>query len=349
MAGHPGCFKTLELVSQSYWWPNMSRYIGMYVSHCDLCLRTKIQRRLPTGKLQRLPIPEEHWDVISIDFSELPESGRYDSIMVAVDSTGKCSHFVETVTTVTAAGAANLYLQNIWKLHGLPQKVVSDHGPQFITTFMKELYQLLGIEAATSTAYHPQTDRQTERVNQELEQYLRIFIGERQDNWYTLLPLVEFSYNNHIHLSTQQTPFLLNTGRHPQMGFEPHQPLSRFEAVNEFTDRMKDTLEEAKSALAKAKDDMARYYNCCRSPAPSFSPGNMVYLDSKDIQTTRPSKKLLHHRLGPYPVERHIRKYSYRLVLPPPMRHLHPVFSVVKLSAAPDDPIIRTHHRCRNL
>jgi len=343
VAGHPGRFKTLELISRSYWWLNMSRYVGMYVSHCDLCLRTKIQRRLPTGELQPLPIPEERWDVISVDFiSELPESGGYNSIMVAVDSAGKRSHFVETVTTVTAAGAANLYLRNVWKLHGPPRKVMSDHGPQFIAAFMKELYRLLGIEAATSTAYHPQTDRQTERVNQELEQYLRIFVGERQDNWYTLLPLAEFSYNNHIHSSTQQTPFLLDTSQHPRMGFEPHQPPSRFEVVNEFMDQMKDTLEEAKSALAKAKDDMAQYYNRRHSPTPSFSPSDMVYLDSKDIQTTCPSKKLSHCRLGPYLVERRVGKYAYCLVLPPPMRRLHPVFNVVKLSPAPDDLIVRS-------
>jgi len=111
---------------------------------------------------------------------------------------------------------------------------------------------------------------------------------------------------------------------------------------------MKDTLEEAKSALAKAKDDMAQYYNCHHSPTPSFSPGNMVYLDSENIQTTCPSKKLSHRRLGPYPVERPIRKYAYRLVLPPPMRRLHPVFNVVKLSPAPDNPIFGTHHRRRN-
>jgi len=113
-------------------------------------------------------------------------------------------------------------------------------------------------------------------------------------------------------------------------------------------DLMKDTLEEAKSALAKAKDDMARYYNRRRSPAPSFSPGDMVYLDSEDIQTTRPSKKLSHHCLGPYPVERRIGKYAYHLVLPPPMRCLHPVFNVVKLSPAPDDPIVGTRRRCQN-
>jgi len=216
---------------------------------------------------------------------------------------------------------------------------VSYRGPQFVATFIKELYQLLEIEAATSTAYHPQTDRQTEQVNQELEQYLQIFVGERQDNWYTLLPLAEFSYNNHIHSSTQQTPFLLDTSRHPWMGFEPHQPLSRFEAVNEFTDWTKDTLKEAKSALAKAKDNMAWYYNCHCFPAPSFSPGDMVYLNSKDIQTTRPLKKLSHCRLGPYPVKRRVGKYAYHLVLPPLMRHLHPVFNVVKLSPTPDNLI----------
>jgi hypothetical protein len=208
---------------------------------------------------------------------------------------------------------------------------------------MKELYRLLGIQAASSTAYHPQTDGQTEHVNQELEQYLRIFVGERQDDWHGLLPLTEFSYNNHVHSSTQQTPFLLDTGWHPQMGFEPHQPPSRVEMVNEFTDWMKATLGEAKSALTKAKDDMARYYNQRRSPAPSFAPGDMVYLDSSDIQMTWPSKKLSHHRLGPYPVKSWIGKYAYHLTLPFSMRRLHPVFNIVKVTLAPEDPICGRH------
>ena len=113
----------------------------MYVSHCDLCLRTKIQRCLPSRELQLLPIPEERWDAISIDFIlELPELGGYNSVMVAVDSVGKCSHFIEMVTTVTATGAANLYLWNVWKLHSLSRKVVSNRRPQFVAAFMKELY-----------------------------------------------------------------------------------------------------------------------------------------------------------------------------------------------------------------
>ena len=344
VAGHPGRFKTLELISRSSWWPNMSQYVGQYISHCDLCARTKAQRRLPVGELQPLAIPEECWDAISVDFiSELPESGGYDAIMVAVDSVGKRSHFVKTVTTVTTAGAANLYVRNIWKLHGLPHKVISDCGPQFVAAFMKELFRLLGIKAASSTAYHPQTDGQTERVNQELEQYLRVFVGERQDDWYSLLPLAEFAYNNHVHSSTQQTPFLLDTGQHPRMGFELHQPPSRVEAVNEFTDRMKSTLEEVRSELAKAKDNMARYYNQRRAPAPTFAPGDKVYLDSSDIHTTRLSRKLSHRRLGPYQVERRVGRYAYRLALPHSMRRLHPVFNIVKLTLAPPDPIAGQH------
>ena len=130
ITGHAGRFKTLELVSQNYWWPNMSRYVSRYVATCDSCLWTKVQHQRPTGELQLLPVPEEQWEVMSMDFIvELPESGGYDAIMVVVDSVGKRAHFMETVTTITAVGAANLYLQHIWKHHGLPQKVISDCGP----------------------------------------------------------------------------------------------------------------------------------------------------------------------------------------------------------------------------
>ncbi len=127
-------------------------------------------------------------------------------------------------------------------------------------------------------------------------------------------------YNNHIHSLMQQTPFLLDTGQNPQIGFEPHQPPFKVEVVNEFMDRMKDTLEEARSVLAKAKDDMAHYYNQCRTPAPLFAPGDKVYLDSEDIQTMRPSKKLSHCQLGPYLIERRVSNYAYWLILLPLMR-----------------------------
>ena len=154
---------------------------------------------------------------------------------------------------------------------------MSDRGPQFVVEFTKELYRLLGIKLAATTTYHPQGDGQMEQVNQELEQYLWLFVNQRQNNWDNLLPLVEFQYNNHIHTATQNVPFLLDTGRIPCMGFKPDQPPLHVESINEFKEWMENALKEAKAALVKSKDDMAKYYNQKRIPALDYQPGDKVY------------------------------------------------------------------------
>ena len=209
--------------------------------------------------------------------------------------------------------------------------------------FMNKLYQLLGIKLAATTAYHPQGDGQTEQVNQELEQFLCLFINQRQDDWDNLLPFAEFQYNNHIHSATQNIPYLLDTGRIPQMGFEPNQWRSHLESVNKFKEQMGEALKEAKAALAKSKDDMVKYYDQRRTPALDYQPGDKVYLDASNIHTTRLSRKLLHQRLGPFPIVRKVRNGAYHLQLPPSMSHLHPIFNVIKLTLAPEDPIHRQH------
>jgi hypothetical protein len=278
--------------------------------------------------------------MISVDFIvELPESHGYDAIMNVVDSITKCVHFIPTHTTITAEGTTRLYLREVWKHHGMPRVVLSDRGSQFTAGFTCELYKLLGIELATSTAYHPQTDGQTKHVNQELEGYLRIFTSRRQDDWDDLLRLGEFSHNNNVHSSTQQTPFMVDTGRHPHMGFEPQRPRSKLESVNEFVERMAQGLEEAKSAIAKAKDEYAMYYNRRHEPALVFKPGDRVWLDGSDIATNRPSSKLSHRRLGPFVIEACVGRGTYHLALPPHFSRLHPMFPVVKLSVALPDPI----------
>ena len=162
-----------------------------------------------------------------------------------------------------------------------------------------------------------------ERINQELEQFLHLFINQRQDNWDDLLPFVEFQYNNHIHSATQNVPFLLDTGRVPRMGFEPDQWRSHVESINESKERMEDALKEAKVALDKSKDDMAQYYDRRRTPSLDYQPGDRVYLDASDIHTTWPSRKLSHQRLGPFPVVRKVGNSAYRLRLPPSMSQLH--------------------------
>jgi len=258
---------------------------------------------------------------------------------MVVDTVSKRVHFILMHTTVTVEEAARLFLHYVWKLHGLLKRVVSDCGPQFVALFTKELYRLLGIRISSSTAWHPQTDGQMEYVNQELDQFLRLFVNKWQDDWYDLLPIAEFQHNNHVHSTIQQPPFLLHTGRIPHMGFEPRQNPSSLETVNEFTKRMESATKEAKSTIRKAQEDMTRYYNRRRSPAPVFKPGDRVYLDASDIRTIRPSPKLSHCRLGPFEIEHQVGPLAYRLKLPHRLRQLHPVFNVVKLSATSDDLI----------
>ena len=149
-------------------------------------------------------------------------------------------------------------------------------------------------------------DGQTEQVNQELEQYLHLFINKHQDNWDDLLPMAKFQYNNHVHALTRQSPFMLDTGRHPQMGFEPQRPPFHLESINEFKERMEKSLSEVKAALSKAKEDIAMYYNCRHELAPTFTPGDRVYLNASNIHTTHPLKKLAHRCLGPYVIKHQV-------------------------------------------
>ena len=168
---------------------------------------------------------------------ELPESQGYNAICVFVDRFSKMIHAVPTTTELTAEGMALLYCDHIFNRHGVPWKFIHDRGTQFESRFMKELYRLLTIEANPSTAYHPQTDGQTERINQEIEQYLRMFINYHQSDWVSWLSLAEFSYNDKEQTSTGHSPFFVNYGRHPYKGVNTRRE-ARNETAGEFVKRM---------------------------------------------------------------------------------------------------------------
>jgi hypothetical protein len=339
IAGHPGRWKTLELVSRNYWWPGMTKYIASYIKSCDRCTRTKTFPAKPIGKFVPTQIPKDIWEIITVDLiSGLPESGGYNAIMVVVDRLSKMLHAVPTTDTVTSEGMARLYRDHVWKLHGLPQQIISDRGPQFVSRFMKELNSILGIKTSASTAYHPQTDGQTERANQEIEQYLRLFINHRQDDWTEWLSLAEFCHNNRIQASTRQTPFMLNNGRHPRMGVEPLKE-SKIKSVDDFVKSMQLTRKEAEAALHKAADDMARFYDQNRSEAVQYKIGDKVWLEGKDLKTDRPSKKLDDKRYGPFKVTKIIGPNAYQLQLPSSMK-IHPVFNTVRLRPFQENSIV---------
>jgi len=141
-------------------------------------------------------VPDHCWQIISVDLiMELPQSQGYDAIMVVLDHLSKQAHVIPMTSDVTASGVAQLFRDHIWKLHGLPEEVISDQGTQFVSSFMHNLSQLLGIKVAASTTYHPQTDGQTERFNQEVEQFLQLFLNQHQDDWYEWLSIAKSAYN----------------------------------------------------------------------------------------------------------------------------------------------------------
>jgi len=181
------------------------------VSGCETCQRTKIDHGKKTAPLYTNSIPEGPWETISMDLiGPLPESQGYDSILNVVDRFSKEMVAIPCHTTLTAEGCARLLMERIFLLRGFPKKIITDRGPQFVSKFMTNLYGLLGIKGNPSTAYHPQTDGQTERLNQELEQYLRIFVNYHQNDWVEWLPFATFSYNDKVHSATGYSPFFLN-------------------------------------------------------------------------------------------------------------------------------------------
>jgi len=203
VGGHGGQWKTVELVTRNFWWPGVMKEVKQYVEGCDACQCNKNHTEQPAGKLIPNSIPEKPWMHISADFiTKLPLAQGYDSILVVVDRLTKMVHFILTTEKTLAEGLARLFRDNVWKLHGLLESIILDREPQFVVGLMRELNGMLGIESKLLTAFHPQTDGQTERVNQELEQYLRMFIDHRQEQWPKWLGTVEFAYNNKVHSST---------------------------------------------------------------------------------------------------------------------------------------------------
>src|SRR5258706_41350 len=179
-------------------------------------------------------VPDRCWQVISIDMiRELPDSKGYNTVLMVVDHLSKQIHAIPTVTSLDSAGVAWLFLEHIWHHHGLLEEEISDHGSTFISNFSHELAALLGVKLTPSTSYHPQTDGQTEHMNQEIEAYLQVFMSHQQDDWADWLLLVEFAYNNKVHTATCQTPFELDTGQHPCLGVEPMRT-STVEAADAF-------------------------------------------------------------------------------------------------------------------
>eukprot|EP01066_Platyproteum_vivax_P012809 Platyproteum_vivax@DN5822_c0_g1_i1.p1 len=305
----------------------MRKMIFDFVDTCETCQRNKVARQRPIGLLQPLPVPLHPWKAVTMDFIvKLPTSKGFDSICVVVDRLTKQAHFIPCCETISADQTAELFLQNIFRLHGLPDEIITDRGPQFRAHFWTSLCDLLGIQAKRSTAYHPQTDGQTERVNQTLEQYLRNFINSRQDNWVQLLSFAEFSYNNADHTSIQCSPFFANYNFNPRADFLGGADIANTPQAAHKKDIFENNLKILRATLEKTQSDSKLNADKHRRHV-TFTIGDKVWLSKAHLSTKAPTKKLDSKLTGPFTIIEQINPVAFRLQLPPSFR-IHPVFHV---------------------
>jgi len=283
------------------------------------------------GKLKLSEVPEELWTHLTVDFTTklLVVVGK-DVILVVCDQLSKMTHFVATTEGTSVEGLARLFWNNVWKLHGLPESMVSDREPQFMAELTKELNRMLGIEMKLSMAFHPQMDGQTERMNQELEQYLRFFVGHQQKDWPEWLVSAEFAVNNKVHTATKVSSFMANYGKEMRMGGDIRKK-GKVESATEFVERMKKVHEEVGVALKKTQEEMKRYADRSRKETERWKKGDRVLLSTKDLVfKKRPVRKLTERYIGPYVIEEVVSTNAVKLQLPSSMR-IHLVVNVSRI------------------
>ena len=288
-------------------------------------------RHKPFGLLHPLPVPTGAWSSLSMDFIvKLPPTPQgLDSILVFVDRFTKMAHFIAyTEEGFDAPELAEVFLRNIVRLHGLPKDIVSDRGSVFTSKFWGAFLNLLHVQPNFSTSFHPQSDGQTERVNQVLEQYLRIFTSYQQDDWPDHLTLAEVAYNNTKHTSTGISPFYANYGYHPAQPSDIVLPdASQNPEAHDTVSHLQEIHEQLTESLLAAQEDYSRFYNKKVLKSPQYQEGDLVWLLRRHIKTTRPSDKLDFKRLGPYKIVKEINPMAFKINLPASSR-LHPVFHV---------------------
>ena len=294
-ARHKGYMRTCALFSRSYYLPGFWKFIQRYIRNCHVCRRAKARYHPKHRLLRPLLVPQRRWDHVTMDFiTSLPIVDKYDAMLVVMDRLTKMGHIINCRSDCTTEELANLYLP-VWKAHGFHLTVTSDRRPQFVAQFWKALNSRLGTNVQLSTAYHPETDGQTERTNSTVEQYLRAFVNYLQDDWPRWTPLCEFTFNNSESETTGVTPFFANSGQHPRAGFEPvdnSEITQETLKAHELADQMEELTEYLKESIELAQAKHEYYANAHRMPSPKLKVGDQVWLDARNIKTQRPSKKL---------------------------------------------------------
>lgn len=340
IGGHMGRAKTLAQAQQGYAFPGMKKLVEEVVDNCDICNKTKTRRHKPYGLLEPLPTPTAAWSSISMDFiTGIPESKdpatgvSYDSIWVVVDRLTKWAYFLPCSKTTTAEQLAYLFERDIVSVHLWPDNIVSDRDKLFVSKFWQGLMQRMGVKSKLSTAFHPQTDGQTERLNQILETYLRAYVNFEQDNWLELLPTAQIAYNTTFVESTKISPFFALFGKEPELRRGPPTDAPRA-AVR--ADRLQELHEHLKAELEFTRERMRTNYDNKRVEGPTLQEGDHVYLFARNLHTKRPSRKLDFKKLGPFRIVKKVASSNYELDLPTSMKVRTKVFHISLLEPAPE-------------
>ncbi|KAL0560523.1 hypothetical protein IC582_000928 [Cucumis melo] len=339
---HPGSTKMYQDLKRVYWWRNMKREVAEFVNKCLVCQQVKAPRQKPAGLLQPLSIPKWKWENVSMDFiTGLPRTLRgFTVIWVVVDRLTKSAHFVPGKSTYTASKWAQLYMSEIVRLHGVPVSIISDRDARFTSKFWKGLRIAMGTRLDFSTAFHPQTDGQTERLNQVLEDMLRACALEFPGSWDSHLHLMEFAYNNSYQATIGMAPFEAlygkccrslvcwdEVGEQRLMG--PELVQSTNEAIQKIRSRMHTAQSRQKSYADVRRKDL------------EFEVGDKVFLKvapMRGVLRFERRGKLSPRFVGPFEILERIGPVAYRLALPPSLSTVHDVFHVSMLRKYVPDP-----------
>ena len=343
--GHEGVQRTLHRLRRDFHFPEMRRHVRDFVRACATCQRFKTEHLQPAGLLLPLPVPTGVWSDVGLDFMEaLPRVRGKSVILTVVDRFSKYCHFLPLAHPYTAESVAEAFFKDIVRLHGMPQSMVSDRDPVFTSTFWRELMRLMGAKLHMTTAFHPQSDGQTEAANRVIAMYLRCFTGDRPRDWLRWLPWAEFTYNTAYQSSLRETPFRVVYGRDPPTirSYEPGD--TRVAAVAKTMAERAAFLEDVKYRLEQAQATQKRVYDKSHRRV-AYAVGDWVLLRLRQRPVASLAVavkgKLQPKYFGPYRVRELINEVAVRLELPPRAK-IHDVFHVSLLKKwigpAPDTP-----------
>jgi RNase H-like domain found in reverse transcriptase/Reverse transcriptase (RNA-dependent DNA polymerase)/Integrase zinc binding domain/Retroviral aspartyl protease/Ty3 transposon capsid-like protein/Integrase core domain/Chromo (CHRromatin Organisation MOdifier) domain len=335
LGGHSGILGTYQRVRKLFHWPKLKNDVLQHVQRCDTCQLNKGENISSPGLLEPIPIPTGAWEVLTMDFvCGLPRSEGKDVIMVVIDKFIKYCHLIALTHPLSATTVAECFLNTVYKLHGLPSKIITDRDPIFTSHFWKDLMQRIGIKLNYSTSYHPQTDGQSEKLNQCIETYLRCMVSQSPKKWAKWLALAEWWYNTNYHTAIKTTPFEALYGYAPPQLPMGSLPKGSNQTVNELLADRQQIMKRLKEHLTQAQARMKKYADLKRTER-SFNVGDWVYLKLQPYRQVTIQGRGKHHKLkpkfyGPFEIVSKFGTVAYELNLPVGSM-IHPVFHVSQL------------------